>query len=241
MLNPVNYARTLMDDFRCFRERSSSKYILDHLRCGPYLLMRRHTNDRQVVRTVFLHDAYGIGWLGHLLHFKDLDDKSVLDIGAHIGCFTVAALYGNACRVVAYEPSPESVRLLQANLALARCGLKALPPVDVIQAAVAGETGTASLHTSSRFPTGDSLDGREDHDGSKEVMTVAASDVLKERFDFMKCDCEGAERYIIPLLPDSRVEEFVMELHGSQDTSPLSMEFSLRYDERMRILRGVRR
>lgn len=66
----------------------------------------------------------------------------VLDVGANIGFLTVLAgrLVGPAGRVIAFEPVPANARLVRRNAAL-----NSQAQVEVIEAAVGDQAGTATL------------------------------------------------------------------------------------------------
>lgn len=66
-----------------------------------------------------------------------------LDVGANVGTTVVAALQAGFESVVACEPVARSARLLRATLALNDVEER----VRVVQAAVAGRDGTASIET----------------------------------------------------------------------------------------------
>lgn len=115
----------------------------------------------------------------------------VLDLGANIGFLSLvsAALVGPEGRVVAYEPFPENAAALRRNVLLNR-----LTTVEVVQAAVSCQAGTASFSV-----------GRSDQDGSLverqgagsiSVTTVAIDDEMQRlglRPTVIKIDIEGAE------------------------------------------------
>lgn len=71
--------------------------------------------------------------------------ETVIDVGAHIGLFTVALArrVGRTGRVVAFEPDPTNFRLLQQNIAANDCR-----QAEAVHAAVADHGGTAELFQS---------------------------------------------------------------------------------------------
>src|SRR5215217_1038826 len=71
------------------------------------------------------------------------DGAVVLDIGAHLGYFTVLAAKRGAT-VLAFEPNPRTIAHLRRNLALNGV----TDDVRVVQRAVGGEPGTASFFLS---------------------------------------------------------------------------------------------
>jgi FkbM family methyltransferase len=118
---------------------------------------------------------------------------SVVDIGANIGYFTMlsASLVGPSGLVVAVEPNPENIKLLEASRRV-----NGFDQVMVIQAAAGRQTGLLALNVSySNGMTGD-LPGKLDGIfAARPVPCFALDDLLpRERhFNFVKIDTEGAE------------------------------------------------
>jgi FkbM family methyltransferase len=119
-----------------------------------------------------------------------------VDIGANLGLHTLAAartLQGRG-RVVAFEPSPETHRLLQAGIWLN--GFSSM--VDVHQAAVSSHAGRQAFHLgatsghSSLLP----LDPQPGHRASSVDVTVVRLDEVLPAgtaVNLIKIDVEGAE------------------------------------------------
>jgi FkbM family methyltransferase len=117
----------------------------------------------------------------------------VLDIGANIGYYTLlfARQVGETGRVFAFEPDPVNFSLLKRNVQ--RNGYR---NVELIQKAVAAQTGTLPLYLSDDnrgdHRVYDSHDGRP----SIEIEAVSLDDFFKDfggRIDFIKMDIQGAE------------------------------------------------
>jgi len=79
------------------------------LRNGLQLLVRARTGDFLVVDEIFIHKIYDYA----LLRLSKGD--IVIDVGAHIGVFTLAAALRGAS-VLSLEPDPENFELLQENI-----------------------------------------------------------------------------------------------------------------------------
>lgn len=122
----------------------------------------------------------------------------ILDIGAHHGVFSVAALmrYPTA-RVIAIEPDPMGAIRLRANLALNNL----LNRSEVIEAAIAAQEGTGLLSQSPEGSWANEL--VQGHDGHvvKPIRTLPLNSILAGRPPyFVKCNAEGAEFEAIPQL-----------------------------------------
>jgi FkbM family methyltransferase len=112
----------------------------------------------------------------------------VLDLGAHIGTFALAAA-SLGCRVIAFEPSPRNAALLQASLAANH-----FDDVTVVPAAVVAKPGTVRFRPEGAF--GQISTGNHD-DRLIEVDAVTVPDVLANleigHVDAVKIDIEGSE------------------------------------------------
>lgn len=117
----------------------------------------------------------------------------VLDIGAHIGYYTLifAKLVGEEGKVFAFEPEPTNFSLLKKNVEL-----NGYKNVILIQKAVSNKTGTLKLY----LCKGNVGDNRiyDSHDGrpSIEIEAIRLDDYFKdnnERINFVKMDIQGAE------------------------------------------------
>ena len=118
---------------------------------------------------------------------------AVLDIGANIGYLTMvlASLVGPSGLVVAVEPNPENIKLLEASRRV-----NGFDQVVVIQAAAGRRTGLLELNVA--YSNGTTTDFPSDLDAifaSRPVPCFALDDLLpKDRhFDLVKMDTEGAE------------------------------------------------
>jgi FkbM family methyltransferase len=118
---------------------------------------------------------------------------SVVDIGANIGCFTMllASLVGPSGLVVAVEPNPENVKLLEASRRA-----NGFHQVLVLQAAAGRQTGLLALNVSySNGMTGELPDNVDAIFAARPVQSFALDVILpKDRhFNLVKIDTEGAE------------------------------------------------
>jgi FkbM family methyltransferase len=147
--------------------------------------------------------------------------KTVVDVGAHIGAFSVFAAQRGARRVLAHEPAEENFRLLVINAA----GYPAIEPQraavwrsDRVEPALrlrpsanASNTGGGSVIEC------DSIGGHAPGDAEgHEVGTIAFDDIVERvgTVGLLKIDAEGSE---YPILATSRrldrVEAIVGEYH----------------------------
>jgi len=138
-------------------------------------------------------------------------NSTVLDIGGHIGTFSVWAIEQGAGKVVAYEPEPDNFRMLSLNTT----GLN----VEIHNKAVTADARDVALHVKT-----------SGHTGGHSILFNGPTrkDVIvpSERFldivnrvqpEVVKIDCEGAEyEFDLPnSLPDS-VRFVTMEIHTNR-------------------------
>jgi len=127
---------------------------------------------------------------------RHLGDGDFVDVGAHIGLYTVAAAHGPG-RVLAFEPNPSAREQLVENLALNDC-----TNVLVVPKAVGDAPGTALLHVpmtpdpsfsslaAGRFAEGEPID--------VEVTTVDAEvEAAGLAPSVVKMDVEGGELAVV--------------------------------------------
>jgi FkbM family methyltransferase len=168
---------------------------------------------RVPVYEVFAEDAYRTGWF-----LRDArDDAVAVDVGGHIGCFTLDFCHRHPRgRVVAYEASPATAAWLERNVAAN--GLAAR--VEVHRQAVSSEAGTIEFADNAG---GSSLNGLTAPVGTTTITVpaVPVAQVLRDaarggRVDVVKIDTEGAEYdVVLSSSPDdwAVVERVVLEYH----------------------------
>lgn len=183
-----------------------SKEVTYTLRGGTQIIARGGTSDRAVIDEVWTRNSYSIDAR------RIPQDAVVIDIGAHIGTFSLlVARLARWGRVYAYEPSPSSFGLLQRNL---RINERA--NVTAYNLGVAGSPGyyplasegtaVASLFQPTSNPT--------------IVQCISLEQIFSEhglsRIHFLKCDCEGAEYAIFANCPAEylrRIDRISLEYH----------------------------
>lgn len=172
---------------------------------------------RVPVYEVFAEDEYSLDWFAHGLP----DDVHVVDIGAHIGCFSTDLLRRfPGATVHSYEPTPSTgaytVRNVESNGLADR--------ITVHRAAVGSRTGTLVMADNG---PGSGHNGVLHLGESGATAIEVACDSIADAFaasggrvDLLKMDAEGAE-YGILLDSDptlwAGVRRLVMEYHHSSD------------------------
>jgi FkbM family methyltransferase len=123
---------------------------------------------------------------------------TVVDVGAHVGFFTLLAarLVGSHGRVYAFEPDPSNYAMLEKNIALNSYG-----HVVTVQKAVASDSGEATLlldpRGNDRNVLIDKSEGLSAGRHGVEIETIGLDAFLEkaqlERVHLLKMDVEGAE------------------------------------------------
>jgi FkbM family methyltransferase len=163
---------------------------------------------------------------------------TVIDVGAHVGLFTVLLAYQvwETGRVIAYEPSPRMLDLLRDNTTMNWLGDR----VEIVPKAAAAASGTLPFIAPARYTMTGSLRpvehllSTEDRADTVERIEVEAEplDVHAgrfERIDLVKIDVEGAEEQVFAgmerLLASGTVKRVSFEVardHMGSDWEPFS-------------------
>jgi FkbM family methyltransferase len=233
--------RALGDPTSVTRRAELESFVLDHVVRRPIVF-----EDGRGLRYVLHPDENARAYLEHDGNYEVAETRfcervvragwTVFDVGAHIGIYTLllAQLVGEEGRVHAFEPEPENLGRLRANLAL-----NDVATVWLVPAAAAAESGTATLHV---FPPGfgacHSL-GRPtvshpfvpgqtvEPIATIEVPTVTLDEYCAERgverIDLLKLDVEGAEVDVLrgaeQLLGDGRIGTILFEVSLPQSAA----------------------
>lgn len=147
---------------------------------------------------------------------------TVVDIGAHIGAFSImAATRAQGVRVVSYEPDPKNFAVLVGNVRL-----NGLDNIEPLLLAVAGRIEKRKLFTN---PQGEASSLLQPVSGSssqtaEDVNCTTLTEVLKHvgKCDLLKMNCEGAEYEILLNTSDDnlkKVERMVLDCHDIQGHS----------------------
>lgn len=224
--NTLNTYLFLLRNFR------NGAAMIQNLRCGGYL-SQGPVLDRLVLRDgrtivhppnrgglipvmleMWRENAYRVGEF-----YRPKPGDVVVDVGAHIGLFTLRILREEPrCSVVALEPSPENFACLNQNLAL----LGPDAQVELHQLGIGGQFGRIKMQ---EIPTNRSTDARAmsaEQDDANSVGVVPLSHLFKlartATINLLKMDAEGGEHAaFLNAVPEvfPRIERIVMEYHDN--------------------------
>lgn len=154
--------------------------------------------DEYVQRRIHYHchETPEARWVRRLLRPGD----HVLDVGANVGFFTLLAAnrVGPAGRVLAFEPVPHNIAVLERNLAL-----NGVTCVEVRPAAAGDHDGEISIGLDHPDPNETGVSGHYTQGGSRDAITVPVITVDgtlpadAPRLRLAKIDVEGAEPRVL--------------------------------------------
>jgi FkbM family methyltransferase len=149
----------------------------------------------------------------------------VVDIGAHIGIFSIfAATKAKNGRVYSYEPLLENFKFLERNILI-----NSLKNISIFNLGVAGRKMERKFFIN---PVGGSLIGNSNLN-FRRIQCITLEDIFNdnklEKINFLKIDCEGAEYEILFNTPKEifeKIDRISMEYHSdSQNLNTKLKEF----------------
>ena len=187
---------------------------------GLKFFIRAKTMDKSVLKEVWIkqiYNKYGIGVE---------EGDTVIDIGAHIGLFSVyASDLSKSGKVYAFEPFPKNFAKLREH--------KEINEQDnllIHNVAISDREGTETLYLSPDNNTGGHSLRLKTHSENKLVVNTIslAAFCNKEKIDhidYLKIDCEGAEFSILKSNESilDKVRKMVLECHPHGDNTVDSM------------------
>lgn len=164
---------------------------------GFSVAFREGTADEKVIGHSFDNDIFFAG----VPEYVPSPDDIIIDVGAHIGTFSVlAASKAPSGKVHAVEASQETFNYLRVNAAL-----NPHLPIQVHHLALTDQDGEVTLHHD-RGNWGHSimkeLSPRGERVPAKSLASFFAENGI-QRVAYMKFNCEGAEYPILMSAPDN--------------------------------------
>lgn len=144
------------------------------------------------------------------------ENDTILDVGAHIGFFTIySAKQAPKGKVYAFEPSRNSFNVLQRHIEMNK-----LENVISENYGVLKNSGSATLFVDESFAIGNSMFSNDSLLSRESVETISLPDILNKykirKIDLLKLDCEGAEfEIILNLSKDdlAKIVKIAAEIH----------------------------
>lgn len=183
---------------------------------GLKFYIRARTMDKSVLKEVWVKSIYNKHGIGVA------PGDTVVDIGGHIGLFSVyASSLSKTGKVYAFEPFLKNFEKLKEHKQINK-----QDNLFIFNKAIADKEGTQTLFLSPDNNTGGhSLHLKTESDNTAVVETLSLASFCKseniDRIDYLKLDCEGAEFNIIKADESilDRVKKLVMECHPHGDNT----------------------
>lgn len=207
----VDYGSKLMNPFAYFGQWNK-KIVTHSVSADTKFKVRVNTSDKICIWDVWKKKHYSAD--GFEINPTDV----VVDIGAHIGSFTVfAAKKAMNGRVFAFEPYKETYDLLVQNITLNN-----LTNVNLSNIAVSNKETVKKLFVGEGNIGGSSFYKKTYSKQTVDVSTISPEEIFiknnLERMNFLKMDVEGAE-YDILLNASSeilkKIDKIIIEFHDN--------------------------
>ena len=140
------------------------------LRNGTKCIIRNKSDAIAFLENFFL-ETYEQG-----KEFQIKDNDIILDVGAHIGCFTLyASKKINKGKIFAFEPTSESFNVLKQNVELNQ-----LKNIHIQNAGVLKESGTSVIYVDKNNEIGNSLFLKNKNMVEEKIDIISIEDILKK-------------------------------------------------------------
>jgi FkbM family methyltransferase len=166
-----------------------------------------------------LHVLKEIWTFNHYGKFLDYikDGSVVIDIGSHIGIFSIrAAKRAHDVQVFSFEPLPENFKILKSNIEINNLEKN----IILFPLAVSGDGEERNLNILARTGSSITNDFKGGFSGRIKTPTITLKKIFDDNeidcCDFLKIDCEGAEYEILYNTPPEilkRVKTITLESH----------------------------
>jgi len=197
---------------------TKKEYAVFETKLGQKIRIRVNSTDLMALTHVWLIEEY------KRKKFDIKPNDVIIDIGAHIGLFTIyASQFSKNGEIYSFEPMKENFELLNKNIISNN-----LKKVKIFNLAVSNSNSSVTL-----FINNDESGHSMFSQSSQNLMVNSIS--LKRIFDenqiefcnFLKLDCEGAEYEIIKNLPLSyfeKIDKMIIEYHMADSNPELLIE-----------------
>jgi FkbM family methyltransferase len=196
-------------------------------------LLHLDTIDSLLLSVNGSYERFELGLFERCIRDRDV----VIDVGAHIGLYSLVAArsVGSAGRVVAFEPSRENFALLSRNVRA-----NGYDHVRLVRAALAGQNGRASLQLSPDNTGDNSLVAPAPRSSARTVETVETMTLDSylssegSGVDVIKMDVQGGEPQVLDGATATLASSPDVILFTEVSVPHLSVEGALSYIGRLR-------
>jgi len=180
------------------------------LKNGYKIFLSSSKHDISTFIVIFCKKEYGI-WN---------DKKTVVDVGANIGIFSMYAFCCGAEKVYGFEPNKESFATIQKNIEANNLGDR-----WIVSNAGIGAVSGSVIYIPKKSSPGNVA--RKDAGNNQQMFdampTISLEDYIAEhkldKIDLLKVDCEGGEYEMLPSLSSesaASIKSIMLEFHGSE-------------------------
>lgn len=228
-------------EFLCNHFSKKNNSMMLSLRNGDKFIINPISSECSIVLEVEYMNMYTPR------DFKIKKDDVVIDIGAHIGAFSIFAArqVGVNGVVYAFEPLPKNFDVFQKNIILNN-----MNNIIISDKAIDSKKGDKVLYNNYDENSASPSFFTDYGFGEVLVNTITLDDVLLDNninhIDFLKIDCEGAEYDILMNLSDKAfniIDKIVLEYHLIDKVYNHNLDellvflkkkgFSTKYDDKM--------
>ena len=198
-----------------FNTFSSSEYIKKKIFTYKMYL---DPKDKGISRTLLL---FGERELDHKIIIEKVLKKKmkIFDIGANIGYYVLmeSLIIGKKGEVVALEPVPSNMKLLNINLKLNKNNI-----TKTMQLGLSNSNKQKNFLLSEHSNLGHVVDGKSDKNKKKiKIQTISLRELIKKNFcpDFIRMDIEGYEEKVLDDLTSLKLKRYPIicfETHSSK-------------------------
>lgn len=183
-------------------------------KCDLSIIYRDNSSDKLIIDEV----SYGYRMLSILR-----EDSIVIDIGAHIGIFSMtAALIAKKGKIYAFEPHKESFELLKINIVDNKFN-----NINIFNYAIFNEKVKEKfLYLDSYSPGSSTLINTTNNNNYIIVPCMSLKEIFDinkiDKCNYLKIDAEGSEYEILYVLPDNyfkKIDFIGMEYHNCKKYS----------------------
>ncbi|MEM4397117.1 MAG: FkbM family methyltransferase [Candidatus Woesearchaeota archaeon] len=195
-----------------------NNYLILKTRKGINYKVRKNTADKGIILEIFFDKVYTPD--GFEIEENDL----VIDIGAHIGVFSLFASTYTKNKIFSFEPLPENFDLLKENVEFNKKN-----NIRIFNLGVCGKKGKRYIFYDDSNTGGHSLFKKSSKKFLIKCITLdEIFDNFKiERCDFLKIDCEGCEYEIIFYSKKNtlkKISKISMEIHQVRKNKIIKLE-----------------
>jgi len=166
--------------------------------------------------SIAFFEVFFLNTNNYLKEFRIKEKDIVVDIGAHIGYFSVySSEKAKNGKIFAFEPYTESFKILKNNV-----DINQIKNVITQNLGVTKTTGKTSLYLKKNFAIGNSIYKNSSTNKKIDIKTISLQDIINnnnlQRINFLKLDCEGAEYEILLNLDYQtiqKIDKIVAEMH----------------------------